>query len=654
VGINELLDRLDNVRASGAGWSARCPAHEDHVASLTVAEGDEQPIVLHCHAGCRPEDIMAAIQGSVADLNGKPHVVDSYRYTDEFDHVLYTVNRWSNKLFTVSPTGVLNGQRTLYRRKAIEHARMTGEALYVVEGEKDVDTLCAYHIPATTAPHGASAEWLPQYTDLLRGLNVVVVADNDEAGVKHARKVYAALEGQTATLGLSVPTVGKDVTDLFMQGYDLKALEPLADREGITSVMADRVTPVPVEWLWDQYIPAASITMLDGDPGSAKSLLTIDLVMRFTTGKAMPNESDHPGPFNCIMVSAEDDEAMTIAPRLIAAGADRSRVRLVTGGINPAIPFNIGVNLEELRWHIIMDHARLVVLDPLSAFMPSDTDSHKDTDVRRALAPLAILARQTRCAFLVVRHLTKGSAGGKAIYAGGGSIAFGGAARSVLMVSGDPMAGDDHKVLAPVKTNLTRRPATLRYSVETSPYRSDMAVLSWHGESIWDADALMGGKQAQDRLKADDARDWLVEFVGKYMEAGGVKWATILEEAKSDGEYSRDMLEKVRLDVLEKVTNPPWQDGFLQGTFWRLKRHGVTLSDALRQLPGTDSNPEVQESVTESNAGEELDEEDRFHLDEARGNNICYWCGSTEVRAYGKPHWKFACNVHNPTRWSPP
>lgn len=595
--VNELLDRLVEVRPTGSGWAALCPAHDDTIASLTIAEGTEQPVVLHCHAGCTPDAVMKALGLDLGDLNGQPRIVASYPYTDLDGNLLYVVHRWSPKSFTVEPTGITDAQRVLYQRPAIEYARSLGIPLYLVEGEKDVETLRDRSLPATTAPHGAQSAWLPQYTDTLRGCNVVIVADNDKAGIERGRRVFAELQGKAATVSLVKPAYGNDITDLFNAGYGTEQLEPISEQhDGITSIKASEVNVRRINWAWQDFVPFGSMTLIDGDPGSAKSTLTVDLVARWTSGAPMPDGEDHAGPHDAVMVSAEDDPEATIVPRLLRAGANLDRVHLVTGGIREDLPFNLGVDTFALRELVITTKSRYVVLDPLSAFMPQATDSKMDQSVRTALAPLQHMARQLGFALVVVRHLTKG--GTHALYAGSGSVGYIASARSAYIVTKDPMS--ENRVLAPTKSNLARLPTALAYTVESSPDDPEVPIIEWHGEVDWTAQRLLD-RQRGVKTPADDtdlikeAKDWLRSTVTPYCLNGGVgmKWKSIVSQAKDEGEYSEHTLRRARDGVLRKHYNPSFLGEVQIGCYWIvLPYDDATAAAAREQLPNLPENNE--------------------------------------------------------------
>ncbi|MBA3768099.1 MAG: hypothetical protein H0W99_14180, partial [Acidobacteria bacterium] len=194
-----VLSKLRNVKRSGKGWSARCPAHSDAHNSLSVGEGDNGQVLLTCHAGCEFEDICAA-------LGNTRQIVAAYNYVDERGTLLFQQCRTeSKKFFTRRPDGKgsyingLGGIRTVpYRLPELLEANLF-VTVFVVEGEKDADALWEHGLVATCNPFGAD-NWKDHYSDALAGRSVVVLPDNDEPGRKHARKVARSLSGKAANV----------------------------------------------------------------------------------------------------------------------------------------------------------------------------------------------------------------------------------------------------------------------------------------------------------------------------------------------------------------------------------------------------------------------------------------------------------------------
>jgi RecA-family ATPase len=189
-----------------------------------------------------------------------------------------------------------------------------------------------------------------------------------------------------------------------------------------------------------------------------------------------------------VLLSAEDDPADTIRPRLEAAGADLSRIIMLAGlrdGDSVRLPTL--TDLDAIKHAIAQVNAKLVIVDPLMAYLPGKVDSYRDQDVRRILAPLAALAAETGAAVLVIRHLNK-TEGKNALYRGGGSIGIIGAARSGLLVAKDP-EDEERRILAVTKSNLAKTPPALAYRIATTA--DEIPYLVWEGTTDYTAASLL-------------------------------------------------------------------------------------------------------------------------------------------------------------------
>jgi hypothetical protein len=260
----------------------------------------------------------------------------------------------------------------------------------------------------------------------------------------------------------------------------------------LRAARARDVSPMPIDWLWRNYVPRAAVSLIDGDPGAGKSQITIDLAARVSRGWPMPPDAggaQTSEPAGVLLLSAEDDAARKFRPRLDAAGADPDRVAIIDG-VNVGDcdrPVSLPEDLELIRSAADEIDARLIVVDPLMAFLTGRVDANKDSDIRRVLHQLKRFADATGAAVVVVRHLNKMTSESAALYRGGGSIGIIGAARSALVVGRHP---DDERarVLAPVKCNLGPMPPALSYAIEPI---GDTSRIGWVGEVDLIADQII-------------------------------------------------------------------------------------------------------------------------------------------------------------------
>lgn len=243
----------------------------------------------------------------------------------------------------------------------------------------------------------------------------------------------------------------------------------------------DTVKPQAVEWLWRNRIPQAALCVMDGDPGIGKSTITLDLAARITEGRPLPDGTHGlVGPQNVLLLGAEDALGNTVRPRLEAAGADLSRVMALTGvrdDNHKNRPLSFPEDTDILERVIVNTGAKLVIIDPIMAFLSQTVNSSSDQEVRRVLTPLAAIAERSGATILMVRHLRKTN-DGPLLYQGGGSIGIVGAARAGLAVVRDP-DDDSLCILKQSKTNLGPWPPPIGYALVGGGAGGRMASVKW-------------------------------------------------------------------------------------------------------------------------------------------------------------------------------
>lgn len=297
----------------------------------------------------------------------------------------------------------------------------------------------------------------------------------------------------TCNDALSGAATGGKQTAKAGEGFAFEAIPEL--------VRLSTVTPKPVRWLWPGRIPFGKISILDGDPGLGKSMLSLYVAAKVSTGGAFYKGSEAPRG-NVLLINAEDDNADTLTPRLLAYGPDMDKI-LSLQTVTPTLPngekrdkrgIQLPNDLPMVRRVIEEFDVKLLVIDPLMAVLNGKVDSFKDQSVRTDLmAPLKTLAEETGCAVLIVRHLNKGSSE-NALYRGGGSIGIIGAARSGLMVARNP-ENPEERVLAVVKSNLSKEAPSLRFKiVEQTVSGQTVPKIEFTGESDATAQTLATGE----------------------------------------------------------------------------------------------------------------------------------------------------------------
>ncbi len=296
---------------------------------------------------------------------------------------------------------------------------------------------------------------------------------------------------------------------------DKKADDPRSSP--VLVCMAD-VQPERVQWLWPGRIPLGKITTLAGDPGLGKSFITIDLAARISNGSPWPDDlASHAPTGGAVLLTAEDDLADTVRPRLDAAGADVRRIMAMQATEYRDYddrskrervrqrPFNLALDLPSLEQAIVQtSDCRLVVIDPISAYLPG-IDSHKNAEVRSVLAPLAEVAAKHDVAVVAVTHLRKGE--GAAMYRAMGSLAFVAAARAVFAVAKDK-SDPARRLMVPIKCNLAADTNGLAYTLMASDV-PDVPMVAWSADPVTvTADDVLGTDRDNQGAQ-DEAKDWL-------------------------------------------------------------------------------------------------------------------------------------------------
>jgi hypothetical protein len=301
---------------------------------------------------------------------------------------------------------------------------------------------------------------------------------------------------------------------------------------------ADQVTAQAVSWLWHRRIPLGKLLILDGDPDLGKSLIALDLCARLSTGRPFPDGQPSSGPANSLVLSAEDNAADTVVPRLHRLGADVQRVFVwQREGDDEDWPWRFPAQVDRLDDALRRTEARLAVIDPIMAFLDDSVFCAGDQSVRRALAPLMQLAEKYRCSLLMHRHLTK-KGGGRALYRGLGSIAFVAACRVAMIVARDRQT-PDRCILAQVRGSLAGPQPSLAYRLTAAD--GELPVVDWLGVSSVSADELLTGAAPAELSQHDQAATFLQEFL-----AAGPRTAREIWEAAVKEDHSKRTLRRAK------------------------------------------------------------------------------------------------------------
>ena len=215
-------------------------------------------------------------------------------------------------------------------------------------------------------------------------------------------------------------------------------------------ISMDTVQAEEIKWLWKPYIPFGKLTIVQGDPGEGKTTFSLWLASLLTQGKCFDEAGNliQTSPVNVVYQTAEDGLADTVKPRLMAAGADCSRVKVIDDSEK-----SLYMDDERLEEALRETKAKLLILDPLQAYLGDRVDMNRANEAREMTKKLGAMAERTGCAVILIGHMNKGS-GAKAAYRGIGSIDFFAIARSVLLVARVP---DDSTIRAVAQLSVISR-----------------------------------------------------------------------------------------------------------------------------------------------------------------------------------------------------
>ena len=458
------------------------------------------------------------------------------------------------------------------------------QPVYVVEGEKAARALQRLGLVVTTSGGATSApgaDWSP-----LRGRRVRIWPDHDAPGQRYATEVadLARLVASSVEIldltALRLPDKG-DAYDwrVANPGASAADVEALPWRPAVTptqlaaaariprlrTICAADIVPEPVRWLWPGRIAIGNLTLIAGDPGLGKSTLTVRLAAHVTRGTPWPVDGAPCPLASVLMVSAEDNYATTIRPRLDAAGADNSRVEIFDAVEVP----DDGDHTLCLQTHqksiaLFLDEhpdVRLIIIDPISSFL-GQVDSHKNTDVRGLLHPLGQLASKYRVAIVAVSHLNKGGVGaGSALYRVSGSLAFVAAARASFLVTKDK-ADPDRRLVLPAKNNLGPDSGGVAYRITLDS--NEISRVEWEEQAV-----TLSADQALSPGSGDDGEFHDVSTWIREMLSGGPLPARQMQlEAENLGIHWRKAQRAMKAAGVESV-----REGFGRDAryIWRFK-----------------------------------------------------------------------------------
>ena len=342
----------------------------------------------------------------------------------------------------------------------------------------------------------ALRQFLSERPDVER---VFLCLDADKAG-EDACKRLAALLPDTVSVTRIQPCM-KDWNDVLVHRAEIPnrnyfksiVLKEPSKPETVKIIRMSDVELTPVEWLWKPYLPFGKLSVLQGNPGEGKTYFAMHLAAACTNGKLLPN-MERMEPFNVIYQTAEDGLGDTVKPRLIEAGADLDRVLVIDDS-----DVQLTLSDERIEEAIIENNARLVIIDPIQAYLGADVDMNRANEVRPIFMRLGQVAQRTGCAILLIGHLNK-AAGMQSLQRGLGSIDIAAAVRSVLFI-GKLKHDPTMRILTHEKSSLAPPGVSLAFSL------GDEGGFRWVGEYDITADEMLSGIEPQRETKTQQAKD---------------------------------------------------------------------------------------------------------------------------------------------------
>ena len=315
-------------------------------------------------------------------------------------------------------------------------------------------------------------------------------------------------------------------------------------KQDLELIRMSDIQPEEVQWLWYPYIPLGKLTVIQGDPGEGKTTFVLAMIAALTKGEALP-EREPLDPVNILYQTAEDGLADTIRPRLDDLGADCSRVLVIDESKR-----ELSLSDERIRQAMEETGAKLLVLDPLQAYLGAEVDMHRANEVRPILKRLGAVAEQMGCAVILIRHLNK-MQGQKSGHRGMGSVDFQAAARSVLLV-GRTKEDPQLRIVVPDKSSLAPEGESIAFALDPEQ------GFQWKGYCAYNAEELLGGSTKQVQTKTMQAEETLRNLLDKPAPA-----EEILRRITAAGISERTLMTaKKNLGVLSEKRGAQW--------FWRL------------------------------------------------------------------------------------
>lgn len=501
--MKSILQRLEGVKGRDGKYMARCPCHSDSTPSLSVSLGSDNKILLKCFAGCSTEDIVRAMGLEMKDLFAESATTfpvyeerqrkQSATQEAEYFYAGGTLKKlkfrradgskfctWKHLEGSTWEKGRNNILPGLYQSQPD-----LPEIFFLVEGEKDVDNLKEAGMVAVSLPDGAQSKWEYPYDAVFKDKQVVILPDNDEPGRKYAQMCAEKLHGNAANIWIvdlkrawpEIPEKG-DISDMiFRMGSDVavqKVMELLQAMPewtppaiaALSLICAADVEYSPPKWLIAPYFQRGKGTLIQADPGTGKTAFMCAIAASVTTGAPiMGLNVETPG--NVLMLSVEDDLGV-LRGRISANNGDPNKVYFMPNAAEMTL------NSPEIEQAIKQVGAKLLIFDPLQAFLGAKIDMFRANETRPALAKLFEMCNRNDCACAVISHMGKSGLGKSPVNQSLGSVDIPAAMRSVLHIARNP-EDDTECIAVHVKSSNAPKGRSIAYGIV------DRGGVEWHG-----------------------------------------------------------------------------------------------------------------------------------------------------------------------------